>query len=108
MQPRSRLALAVLVPFTAFSFWVIERAGLVGLVPVLREPWGAQVFLDLVIAITVASTVVARDARARGLKAWPWYLAMGALGSIGLLGYFVYRDLAAPQGENGGREPLRR
>jgi hypothetical protein len=99
MQPRSRLALAVLVPFTAFSFWVIERAGPVGFVTLaLREPWGAQVFLDLVIAITVASTVVARDARARGLRAWPWYIAMATLGSIGLLGYFVYRDLAAPQG----------
>ncbi len=102
MQPRSRLALAVFVPFTAFSFWVIARAGLGGLVPVLREPWGLQVFLDLVISMTVASTVVARDARARGLTAWPWFLAMAGLGSIGLLGYFVYRDLAAPRGENGG------
>ena len=97
MQPRSRLALAVFVPFTAFSFWVIAQSGVTGLFPVLREPWGAQVFLDLVIAMTVASTVVARDARARGLRAWPWYVAMGALGSIGLLGYFVYRDLAAPR-----------
>lgn len=107
MQPRSRLALAVLVPFFAFSIWVVARAGVGGLIPILREPWGLQVFLDLVIAMTVASTVVARDARARGLQAWPWYLAMALLGSIGLLGYFVYRDLAAPRGEHGGREAVR-
>jgi len=97
MQPRSRLALAVLVPFTAFSFWVIAQSGVAGLFSVLREPWGAQVFLDLAIAITVASTVVARDARDGGLRAWPWYIAMVTLGSIGLLGYFVYRELAAPR-----------
>jgi hypothetical protein len=105
MQPRSRLALAVFVPFTAFSFWVIAQSGVTGLFHVLRAPWGLQVFLDLVIAMTVASTVVARDARARGLKAWPWFLAMAALGSIGLLGYFVYRDLAAPRAVNAGAAP---
>jgi hypothetical protein len=48
---------------------------------------------------------VARDARARGLKAWPWFIAMATLGSIGLLGYFVYRDLAAPRAVNAGAAP---
>lgn len=106
MQPRSRLALAVLVPFFAFSLWVVERAGPLGFLSLaLREPWGAQVLIDLAIAITVASTVVARDARARGLKAWPWFIAMATVGSIGLLGYFVYRDLAAPRAVNEGAAP---
>jgi hypothetical protein len=97
MRSRSLLALAVLVPFFAFTVWVVGQSGLTGIFPVLRAPWGAQVFLDLVISMTVASTVVARDARARGLRAWPWYLAMATLGSIGLLGYFVYREVAAPK-----------
>ena len=103
MKPRSLLALAVFVPFTAFSLYVAEKHGALGFLSLLTAGgWSTQVFLDLVISMTVASTVVARDARARGLTAWPWFLAMAGLGSIGLLGYFVYRDLAAPRGENGG------
>lgn len=49
--------------------------------------------LDLVIALTVASTVVRRDALKRGIAAWPWMIATAALGSIGMLGYFVYREI---------------
>ena len=95
MNPRSAIALVVLVPFFGFSLWVADRAGPLGfLTLVAREPWGAQISLDLAIALTVASTVVVRDARARGLRAWPWLVSMTALGSIGLLGYFVYREVA--------------
>lgn len=90
----SLLALVVLVPFFAFSVWVSLHHGWLGFLDTaVHGGWETQVFLDLVIAMTVASTVVRRDARQRGLAAWPWMLAMFTLGSIGLLGYFVYREL---------------
>lgn len=94
MQSRSWLALAVLVPFFAFSGWVSMHHGPLGFIDVLLHGgWETQVFLDLAIALTVASTVVHRDARQRGLSPWPWMVAMALVGSIGMLGYFVYREL---------------
>jgi len=109
MQPRSRLALLVLVPFVAFTAWVILRAGPVGFVALaLREPWGAQVLLDLVIACVLALGALVPDARSRGLRAWPWCVATALVGSIGLLGYYVYRDLAAPQGTRDAERGPRR
>ena len=100
MKPRSLLALAVFVPFTAFSLWVSWHDGALGFIPVLTAGgWSTQVFLDLVIAMCVASTVVHRDARSRGISPWPWMVAMFTVGSIGLLGYFVAREFI------GRREP---
>lgn len=93
MKPRSLLALAVFVPFTAFSLYVSAREGALGFLPLLtRGGWSTQVFLDLVIAMTVASSLVHRDARARGINPWPWMLSMFTLGSVGMLAYFVARD----------------
>jgi hypothetical protein len=90
----SLLALLVLVPFFAFSVWVSMHHGPLGFVDTaLRGGWETQIFLDLVIAMAVASTVVRRDALQRGIAPWPWMVAMATLGSIGLLGYFVYREL---------------
>lgn len=90
----SLLALLVLVPFFAFSVWVSMRHGPLGFIDTaLHGGWETQVFLDLAIAMVVASTVVRRDARKRGITSWPWMIAMFTLGSIGLLGYFVYREL---------------
>ena len=93
MKPRSLLALAVFVPFTAFSLYVAEKHGALGFLSLLTAGgWSTQVFLDLVISLTVASTVVHRDARVRGMNPWPWMLSMLALGSIGMLAYFVARE----------------
>ncbi len=94
MRSRSMLALAVLVPFLAFSVWVSIGHGPLGFVDTaLHGGWETQVFLDLVIAMVVASTVVRRDALKRGISPWPWMVSMALLGSIGMLGYFVYREI---------------
>ncbi|MEZ4406020.1 MAG: DUF2834 domain-containing protein [Polyangiales bacterium] len=91
-RSRSLLALAVLVPFFTFSVWVSLHHGWLGFIDTaIQGGWETQIFLDLVIALVVASTVVVRDARRRGLRAWPWLVATALLGSIGMLGYFVYR-----------------
>ena len=93
MKSRSMLALAVFVPFTAFSVWVAARHSALGFLSLIPEGgWQTQVFVDLVIALAVASTVVHADARRRGINPWPWMLSMLALGSVGMLAYFVARE----------------
>lgn len=93
MHSRSRLALLVFVPFTAFSLWVSAHHGALGFFDVLTGGgWSTQVFLDLVIAMSVAASVVYRDARRRGINPWPWLVSMYLLGSVGMLAYFSARD----------------
>ena len=94
MRSRSMLALAVLVPFFAFSVWVSIGHGPLGFIDTaLHGGWETQVVMDLFIALAVASTVVRRDALKRGITPWPWMVAMALLGSIGMLVYFVYREI---------------
>lgn len=96
MSPRSRLAMLVFVPFTAYSLWVSSAHGALGFLSVLTGGgWSTQVFLDLAIALTVAASVVYRDARRRELNPWPWIVSMYLLGSVGMLAYFSLRDLIA-------------
>jgi hypothetical protein len=93
-RPSPALAALVLALFVPFSLWVLYVDGVTGLVNVIRhEPWGAQLLVDLCISATIASVYVARDARKRGLTAWPFLVGTLLAGSIGLLSYFVYRGL---------------
>lgn len=93
MNSRARLALAVFVPFTAYSLWVSAQHGPLGFFAVLTGGgWSTQVFLDLVIAMSVLAGVVHRDAKERGINPWPWIVSMYLLGSVGLLAYFSARD----------------
>lgn len=85
--------LLVLVPFTAFSFFVVAEHGLSGLVPILREGWGQQLFVDLVIALLVALSWMVPEARTKGINPWPYVAGTVVLGSIGVLGYLVHRGV---------------
>jgi hypothetical protein len=92
--PRAWPAALVLALFLPFSLWVAYVDGPLGfLTLVRREPWGAQLFVDLGISAFLASTWVVRDARQRKLVAWPFLVETLFLGSIGLLSYYVYRGL---------------
>lgn len=94
------------VPFTAFSVWVAAHHGALGFLSLLSEGgWQTQVFIDLVIALSVASTVVHSDARRRGINPWPWMLSMLALGSIGMLAYFVAREFLGAREETAQAVP---
>ena len=85
----------VFVAFTAYSVFVTVTEGYFGFVTnALKERWGMQVFLDLVIAITVAWTWLRHDAKQRGITAWPYQLATIPLGSIAVLAYLIHRELA--------------
>ncbi len=97
MTSASRNALFVLVPFFAWSMLIASQHGALGFVPAaLAGGWHSQIAVDLAIALSVCGAGVYRDARARGLNPWPWIVAMSALGSVGLLAWFVMRDVLAP------------
>lgn len=52
-----------------------------------------QLLLDLLISLFVAGGWVRRDAKGRGIEAWPYQLAMATCGSVGTLAYMVRRSL---------------
>ena len=91
MSSNPRLfAAVVLLPFAAFSSRVVMQDGYTGFLHLAaREPWALQMLLDLGIALTFVGVWMVRDARSRGLRAWPWVLATLLLGSIGPLAYLV-------------------
>ncbi|MEJ7728527.1 MAG: hypothetical protein WKG00_04870 [Polyangiaceae bacterium] len=104
-----KLSPSVIVPvlavFLAFSAWVVAVDPL-GLLRILREPWGAQVALDLVVSLSVAWAFIARDARFRGVSRWPWLVATLFLGSpVVLLFLLVHGRNAAASRVGGDAEP---
>jgi hypothetical protein len=91
-----RLALVsiVLVPFALFSGYVVATMGLTNLFEVsAREPWALQMLIDIYLAISLFCVWMVKDARERGIPAWPYVIASLSLGSVGALAYLVHREL---------------
>lgn len=82
------------VTFTAFSLVVVAQHGFFGFLTLaFREPWAAQMLIDLCLALWLGWAAIDRlhpDGPAR----WPYKLATVALGSIGLLAYLLHHSLA--------------
>lgn len=86
------LFLLVAVAFTAYSTLVVLEHGYTGFLTVASaEPWAMQMLVDLALSLLIVSSVLAVDARRRGVKAWPWLLATVLLGSVGPLWYLALR-----------------
>ena len=82
----------VLVVFTAFSLWVCFGEGYFGWLQLAyRDRWALQMLLDLTIALFLCSSWLVRDARSRGIAAWPYVAGTVALGSIAVLFYLIRR-----------------
>src|SRR4051812_11521547 len=95
MNVRMMIAIAVLVPFTAFTKMIALEHGPFGFLELAtREPWAMQVLIDLFLALGLFAVFAIPDARAHGITIWPWLVASALLGSIGALGYVVYREVA--------------
>jgi hypothetical protein len=87
---RRLLAAIVLVPFLAYSLWVALTCGFMDLFDVAaREPWAAQLLLDLVITSAFSVQWMIRDARVAGRNPWPFVVATLAVGSVAVLVYIV-------------------
>lgn len=93
---RNLIVLLVLFAFGAYSAYVMWQFGYLGI-------WQAgfgnlatlQILLDLVITCLLITGWMIGDARAKGLKAWPFVAVTIAAGSFGPLLYLVYRDRLA-------------
>jgi hypothetical protein len=84
------LVLILFSALTAAALW--QSGGLLGIVSWhVKSFGGAQVFADLVIALTLFMVWMWRDAQAIGRTAWPWVIATLALGSIAPLLYLLTR-----------------
>lgn len=92
---KKALPFLLLVPFTAFSVECMLKDGPVGFVTLaLREPWGMQLLLDLMISLGFAMAWTRKDAIQRNLPWLPYVILMPILGSPAALAYLCHRALA--------------
>lgn len=81
-----RLVIALGIGFIGFTLWTLAQDGVI-------QFWlnhttnlsGNQVWLDLLIAVTLAFVLLVPRARAQGMQVLPWALAVAATASIALL-----------------------
>jgi hypothetical protein len=80
-----QLPAAVSATFLAFSLVAVVTEGGMGFWPVhTHNLWGNQVWVDLLLAATVAWVALLPRARAAGMNGPAWIVAVLATGSIGL------------------------
>jgi hypothetical protein len=93
---RTILLLALLV-FLGLTGMALYQDGVVAIFRLAITPYaGAQVFWDLVIALSLFLVWMWKDARSVGRNPWPWILAVLATGSIGALIYLlIYKSGSA-------------
>jgi protein-S-isoprenylcysteine O-methyltransferase Ste14 len=86
---------SVTAAFAAFSIYtaiVVVNHGYTGFLELaLTGGWGAQVFIDLCIALILFTIWMVPDAREHAIPAWPYFLAILTTGSVGALAYLVHR-----------------
>jgi uncharacterized membrane protein len=84
------IAAIMLVPFGAFSAWVLWPHGYWAIWQAgLASPPAMQLLADLVIACSLGMMWLWHDARQRGRNAWPYLAITLAAGSFGLLLYLL-------------------
>ena len=85
------IPLVVFIPFTIFTAIVAVDQGFAPVLELLQTGWGAQVFLDLVIAAVISLTYIVPEAKQKGINPWPTVVGAVLLGSISLLAYLLHR-----------------
>lgn len=89
------IVLATLVAFGALTAVAVWVDGIGGIFGSIVSSWGsAQIFADLVIALTMVMVWLYRDARAQGRNPWPWIVATLAVGAFSPLVYLLVRASA--------------
>lgn len=80
------LPAAASLAFLAFSTVAILQEGPLGFWPEhVRNLWGNQIFMDLLLLGAAGFTLVLPRVRAVGMRPLPWLLLSACLGSIGFL-----------------------
>ena len=92
MKLRLFSVIAVFAAFSTYTAIVVMNHGYTGFLELaLTGGWGAQMFIDLSIALILFAIWMVPDARERGIPAWPYFLAILTTGSVGALAYLVHR-----------------
>jgi hypothetical protein len=83
----------VLLVFGIYTGIIVAHHGYTGfLILAVEEPWGGQMFIDLVIALVLFAVWMWTDAARARLPFWPYFVAILTTGSIGALAYLVHRN----------------
>ena len=92
MKLRLFSVLTAFAVFTIYTAIVVANHGYTGFLELaLTGGWGAQVFIDLCIALLLFTIWMVGDARAQDITVWPYVLAILTTGSVGALAYLVHR-----------------
>jgi len=98
MSGRLVVLVAVTVGFGVLTALALMDVGYLGILKPHFLSWGgAQVFIDLVIVAVLACIWMLKDARERGLAAWPFIVITLVGGSFGPLLYLLVRELRATE-----------
>jgi hypothetical protein len=104
MNFRAFLLLDVLVAFLVFTLWVIESVGYVGFFQqTLASPVGIQLFVDLVLCLTLALLWMRSDSKTNGVPFAPYLVLTLVLGSVGVLSYLLHREVRSRRAPGVGR-----
>lgn len=96
MNLRTFLLLDAFLIAFGYTLYVIATVGYAEFFRLtLANPAVIQVHIDLVLALVVALVWMRGDARERELPFAPYLLATLCLGTTGLLGYLLHRELRA-------------
>jgi hypothetical protein len=92
----TRIVLTItLIAFLALTGIALWQHGYWGIIaPHFQSSGGAQVFVDLVIALGLFLVWMWRDAKAASRNPWPWLVLTLLAGSIGPLIYLLARKTA--------------
>ena len=94
MKLRLFSLIAVFAAFTIYTAFVVAELGYTGFIHLALEGgWGAQMFIDLCIALLLFAFWMVPDARARGINPWAYFVAILTTGSIGALAYLIHRTV---------------
>jgi hypothetical protein len=106
MKLRLFLLIGVFAAFAIYTAEVVLAQGYFGFVELaMTGGWAGQVFLDLCIALVLFASWMIGDGRARGIRTWPYLLAVLTTGSIGALGYLIHRTVK--EGSSSAERPAR-
>ena len=96
MKLRLFLLIAVFVAFAGWTGVIIAEHGYLGFLEVpMASAWGAQVGVDLVIALVLFAFWMIPDSKQLGLPGWLYFVAILFTGSIGALAYLIHRQVKA-------------
>jgi hypothetical protein len=89
----SRCLGAFLALFLGFALYVLAQTGVAGFLQAATANLATvQISLDLVVALSLVSVWLWRDAKARGVSPYPYLALTVVLGSVGPLLYLTLKS----------------